>query len=109
MDPEIAFFTQVAALVRPNDVVLDFGAGRGEFLDEDPSHYRAWLQNLRGRTAHADGCDVDKAVHLNRTLDTTMVIAPGQPLPYEDNRFNLSSRAISSSITTNRSGPLANF
>src|SRR4051812_27231210 len=28
-DQEVAFFTQVAALLRPTDVVLDFGAGRG--------------------------------------------------------------------------------
>ena len=31
IDQEVAFFSQVAALVRPNHVLLDFGAGRGEF------------------------------------------------------------------------------
>ena len=40
IDQEVAFFVQVAALLRPDDVVLDFGAGRGEFMDNDPSRYR---------------------------------------------------------------------
>ena len=51
-DQEVAFFTQVAALLSPDDLVLDFGAGRGEFVYTDPSSYRVWLQNFRGRCAH---------------------------------------------------------
>ena len=88
-DQEIAFFTQVAALLRPQDVVLDFGAGRGEFVHEDPSVYRVWLQNLRGRCAHVDGCDPDPVVFENPTLDAAAVVESGQPLPYEDGRFDL--------------------
>jgi len=88
-DQEIAFFTQVAALLRPEHVVLDFGAGRGEFMDTDPSGYRVWLQNLRGRCAHVDGCDPDPAVMGNPTLDRASVIEIGKPLPYEDGRFDL--------------------
>lgn len=36
LDQEVAFFTQVAALLRPGHVVLDFGAGRGEFMASRP-------------------------------------------------------------------------
>lgn len=89
IDQEVAFFTQVAALLRPDDVVLDFGAGRGEFMDNDPSLYRRWIQNFRGRCDHVDGCDPDPAVRDNPTLDAAHVIVPGAPLPYADNRFNL--------------------
>jgi SAM-dependent methyltransferase len=88
-DQEVAFFTQIAALLRPDDVVLDFGAGRGEFMDADPSNYRVWLQNFRGRCSHVDGCDPDPVVLENPTLDTAAVIQIGQPLPYDDNRFDL--------------------
>ncbi|HEX4738073.1 MAG TPA: methyltransferase domain-containing protein [Allosphingosinicella sp.] len=88
-DQEVAFFTQIAALLRPTDVVLDFGAGRGEFMTQDPVPYRRWLQNLRGRARHVDGCDVDPAVLVNSTLDEAKVIRPGEPLPYEDGRFDL--------------------
>lgn len=88
-DPEIAFYTQVAALLRPEDTVLDFGAGRGEFYYEDQSTYRQRLQNLRGRCAHVDGCDVDAAVMQNPTLDHGTVVKPGTRLPYEDGRFDI--------------------
>jgi SAM-dependent methyltransferase len=88
-DQEVAFFTQIAALLRPDDVVLDFGAGRGEFIYEDPSAYRVWLQNFRGRCAHVDGCDPDPVVLENPTLDAAAVIEVGAPLPYDDNYFDL--------------------
>lgn len=88
-DQEIAFFTQVAALLKPDDVVLDFGAGRGESFYNDPSAYRIWLHNFRGRCAHVDGCDPDPIVSENPMLDAAAVMRPGEPLPYEDNRFDL--------------------
>ena len=88
-DPEVSFFTQVAALLREDDVVLDFGAGRGEFMFNDPVLYRRWLQNLRGRGRHGDGGDVDPVVLSNPTLDEAKLIEPGKPLPYPDNRFDL--------------------
>lgn len=89
LDPEVTFFTQIAALLRTEDVVLDFGAGRGEWFEDDPSHYRRWLQNLRGRCAFVDGCDVDPVVSGNQTLDRATVLEPGAGLPYEDDRFDL--------------------
>jgi len=89
LDQEVAFFTQIAALLRPTDVVLDFGAGRGEWFYDDPSRYRRWIQNFRGRCAHVDGCDVDPVVLENESLDAAALLEPGKPLPYEDGRFDL--------------------
>lgn len=89
IDQEVAFFTQMAALLRPDDKVLDFGAGRGAWYYDDASAYRRWLQNFRGRCAYVDGCDVDEAVLENDTLDAARQVVPGQPLPYEDDRFDL--------------------
>jgi len=88
-DQVVAFFTQVAALLRPTDKVLDFGAGRGEFVDNDPSAYRVWLQNFKGRCAHVAGCDPDPVVLTNPTLDSADAIRIGDPLPYEDEEFDL--------------------
>ena len=88
-DQEVGFFTQVAALLEPDHVVLDFGAGRGEFMETDPSRYRVWLQNFRGRCRHVDGCDPDPVVGENPTLDAAAVVEIGQPLPYPDERFDL--------------------
>ena len=89
LDQEVAFFSQVAALLRPDDLVLDFGAGRGEFYHDEPSRYRAKLQNFRGRCAHVDGIDVDPVVLANPTLDEAKLLEPGRPLPYEDDRFDI--------------------
>jgi len=89
LDPEVMFFTQVASLLKPDDTVLDFGAGRGEWFEDDPSHYRRWLQDFRGRCAFVDGCDVDPVVETNRTLDRARLFEPGADLPYEDERFDL--------------------
>jgi SAM-dependent methyltransferase len=89
IDQEVAFYVQVAALLRPDDVVLDFGAGRGAWYHDEPSRFRRWIQNFRGRCAHVDGCDVDPVVLSNETLDRAQVIEPGKPLPYEDERFDL--------------------
>lgn len=88
-DQEVAFYAQVAALLRPDDTVLDFGAGRGAWFHDEPSHYRRWLQNFRGRCAHVDGCDIDPVVLTNESLDEARLFEPGQPLPYEDERFDL--------------------
>jgi SAM-dependent methyltransferase len=89
LDQEVGFYTQVAALLRPEDILLDFGAGRGEFMETDPSSYRRFLQNFRGRCAHVDGCDPDAAVLENPTLDTAKVIEDRNQLPYEDGRFDI--------------------
>jgi SAM-dependent methyltransferase len=89
IDQEVAFFTQVAALLRPDDVLLDFGAGRGEFLDNDPVLYRRSLQDFRGRVAHVDGCDIDSSVLANPTIDDAKVIIGDRPLPYENDRFDI--------------------
>lgn len=88
-DQEVAFYVQVAALLRPDHVLLDFGAGRGEFMETDPSSYRVWLQNFRGRCRHVDGCDLDAIVLENPTLDAAAVIETGKPLPYPDDRFDV--------------------
>lgn len=88
-DQEVAFYVQVAALLRPGDVVLDFGAGRGEFMETDPSSFRVWLQNFRGRCAKVVGVDPDPIVLENPTLDEAHILEPGKSLPFPDNSFDL--------------------
>jgi SAM-dependent methyltransferase len=89
VDGTIAFFTQISAILRPTDHVLDFGAGRGEPLLDDRVDYRRRLSNLQGRCAHLEGCDIDDAVLRNPFLDHAEVIRAGDPLPYADETFDL--------------------
>jgi SAM-dependent methyltransferase len=89
VDATIAFFTQIASILRPTDVVLDFGAGRGEPLHDDNNDFRRHLSNLKGRCAHVEGCDVDDVVLQNPFLDHAEVVLPNAPLPYSDERFDI--------------------
>lgn len=88
-DGLVAFFSQVLAVVKPTDRVLDFGAGRGESLFDDPVAYRRGISNLHGKCAHLEGCDVDKVVLENPFLDHAEVIELGATLPYPDNHFDV--------------------
>ena len=89
VDGSIEFWSRIAALIRPDWRVLDFGAGRGAQIAEDTSDYRRGLKTLKGRVAHVEGCDVDPAVADNPYLDHGQVIAMGEPLPYPDSSFDL--------------------
>lgn len=89
VDGTIGFFNQLAALVRPTDIVLDFGAGRGGPLLDDTVIYRRNLGDFRGRCQHVDGCDVDPIVLQNSFVDDAKVIHDGERLPYDDDRFDL--------------------
>lgn len=88
-DGTISFFSQLVAIARPTDIVLDFGAGRGGRLIDDKVTYRRNIGIFKGRCAHTDGCDVDPVVLENPFLDDAKVIRNGERLPYEDNRFDI--------------------
>lgn len=89
VDGTVTFYNHLAAIVRPEDVVLDFGAGRGEPLVDDTIPYRRDIGNFKGKCRHLDGCDIDPVVLQNPFLDEAKVIRVGEPLPYEDNRFDI--------------------
>lgn len=89
-DGSIEFFTRVNALVDERSIVLDFGAGRGRQMHDDPSAlYRSRLARLKGRVAHIAGADVDEAVLDNPFLDESHLIKPGEALPFPDAHFDL--------------------
>jgi SAM-dependent methyltransferase len=88
VDGTVAFYQRVNALVGADSTVLDFGAGRGAFLD-DAVAYRRGLRLLRGRVREVIGADVDPAVRTNPALDRAVVLAPGGPLPLPDGGVDL--------------------
>lgn len=89
VDGSIAFYSQIAALLQPEDRVLDYGAGRGEQIEDDPVPYRRNLVNLQGRCSHVSGCDVSPAVLENPYLDDAKIFDPTKPLPYPDHAFDM--------------------
>lgn len=88
-DVEVAFSVQVRSLITPESCVLDYGAGRGEWFEDDPSAFRKDIQLLKGRCAEVVGCDVDTAVKYNRAIDRAVIIDPEKPLPFSDASFEL--------------------
>ncbi len=86
-DGSLAFYIRIDALIRPDMVVLDLGAGRGAQLETD-SYLRRYNW-LRGRVAKLVGVDVDPIVLTNPGLDEAIVIDPAKPLPFPDNSFDL--------------------
>jgi SAM-dependent methyltransferase len=89
VDGSVDFWSRVRALVTPESRVLDYGAGRGAFIDNDSSRYRRQLKIVRGHAAHVTGCDVDPAVKENPFLDAADVIDFSARLPYPDASFDL--------------------
>lgn len=88
-DAAIEFYSRIGALVEPDHEILDFGAGRGAQVAEDPHAFRRELKIFKGRCKHVEGCDVDGAVSENPYIDKAQLIAPDEPLPYADDRFDL--------------------
>jgi SAM-dependent methyltransferase len=83
VDGTIAFYQRVNALVPPNSVVIDYGAGRGGPHLDDSSEYRRRLSNFKGRVSKVIGVDVDTAVLDNPSLDEALIFdSQGRaPLP----------------------------
>jgi SAM-dependent methyltransferase len=74
VDGTVEFYGRVRSLLRPEHVVLDFGAGRGVGPQEDPVTYRRELQVHRGHVARVIGADIDPVVKENPVLDEAIVL-----------------------------------
>lgn len=87
-DGTVIFYTRVNALVGKDDVVLDLGAGRGEWL-EDPVAYRRDLRRLQGKVARVIGADVDPVVTENPACDETVVMSSINEIPLDSASVDL--------------------
>ena len=84
-DGTIDFYSRINCLIKNDFQVLDFGAGRGAW-SEDESFFRKQTRNLKGKVKKVYACDVDKAVYLNKNVDEILgmengkVIAPSEKM-----------------------------
>ena len=86
-DGTIDYYSRINCLIDINSVVLDYGAGRGQFV-EDKCQYRKGLRNLKGKVKHLVGCDVEKEILYNQTVDQRIIIK-NHKVPMPDCSFDL--------------------
>jgi SAM-dependent methyltransferase len=89
VDSTIQFYERINALVDPDFVLLDFGAGRGAAHSDDVVRYRRELRDFRDKVREVIGADIDPIVTTNPTLSRALVLQPGSCLPLPDNCVNL--------------------
>jgi SAM-dependent methyltransferase len=85
----VQFWQRIGALISPDTVVLDFGAGRGANQSEDPVRFRRNLLTLKGRVRELIGADVDPVVKTNTALDRAVVIGPDGDLALPDGSIDV--------------------
>jgi len=91
-DGTVLFFNFVRALIAKigtKPKVLDFGAGRGSFHYSKTSTYSAQLHDLQSAGAEVWAADIDDVVKSHPCSDHQVVLKIGEPLPFEDNTFDL--------------------
>jgi SAM-dependent methyltransferase len=89
-DHRMEYIVRVNALLRPDMVVLDFGAGRGKW-QHDPVPLRRWLGDFRGRCAKVIGADADPAIAENPQVDERILLEIDRPIPLPDASVDLIS------------------
>ena len=87
-DGTVDFYLRVRAVAPERPDVIDFGAGRGEWLD-DPSEVRRDLRDIRDIAARIVGVDVDEVVRSNPYLDDALVIDGRSEVPLPDRSADL--------------------
>lgn len=80
IDGTVAFYSRVQALVRPDSIMVDFGCGRGAYIN-DPLPFRRDLRIFKGKARRVIGLDASPAGAENPFLD--------QFLQLEDSRWPL--------------------
>jgi SAM-dependent methyltransferase len=89
VDSTIQFYERVNALIKPDFVLLDFGAGRGAGHLEDEVRYRRELCNFKGKVREVIGADVDPIVTKNPLLNRALVLDPTGSIPLPDECVHL--------------------
>lgn len=88
-DGTVEFYARVNALLDPDTVLLDYGAGRGVGHLDDGAAYRRHLRHFKGRVRRIYGVDVDPVVLSNPSLDEAFVLEVAGRIPLPDGSVDL--------------------
>ena len=76
-DGTIDFYLRIRSLIKKTDVVLDLGAGRAAWFEDDDCEIRRNNRLLRGAVSKLIAADVDPIVKENRASDEQVLIQNG--------------------------------
>lgn len=85
-DGTIEFYGRIQAILRPEMTVLDLGAGRGAWFEDDECDYRRQVRLIKGKVKAVIGADVDPIAETNRSID--------QFVPIDQGKVNLPDRSV---------------
>ena len=81
IDGTVIFYNHINALIEPDFTLLDFGCGRGEYV-EDAVAYRKALRIFNNKCKRVIGADVDETARHNPYIDEFVFLENGGlPLP----------------------------
>lgn len=86
-DGGMEFYGRLNALLKPDMVAVDLGAGRGQQFETD-NEYLYNLFKIQGKVTRVIGVDVDDAVMENTHIDEARVY-DGARLPFDDLSIDL--------------------
>lgn len=77
-DGTIDFYLRVKSLVTSKSIILDLGAGRAAWYDDDKCTTRKDIRLLKGKVKSVIAADVDDAVFENKSSDQQILIKAGK-------------------------------
>lgn len=77
-DGTIDFYLRVNSLVNSDSIVLDLGAGRASWFEDDLCETRKNIRLLKGKVKQVIAADVDKVVLKNKSSDKQLIIKNGK-------------------------------
>jgi SAM-dependent methyltransferase len=87
-DGTIDFYLRINTLIDSTSIVLDLGAGRASWFEDDNCKTRREIRLLKGKVEQYIVADVDKAVFDNNSSDKQIIIKDGK-LDIEPNSIDL--------------------
>lgn len=87
-DGTIDFYLRVNSLLNSSYTVLDLGAGRAAWYDDDKCEIRRNIRLIKGKVKKVIAADVDEVVLQNKASDDQLIIRNGQ-LDIEDHSVDL--------------------
>lgn len=76
-DGTLDFYLRINSLINEESVVLDLGAGRASWFEDDRCSTRRNVRRLQGKVKHLIAADIDDAVLDNRSSDSQIIIKNG--------------------------------